>query len=175
MSATTPFAIDTWNEQGELLATKPYAAVDRRADILKNVFVFVLTSTRELLLGSITESHLSKKLYKGKLGTPTVTLLRHGEEPMKAAGRGLMNDLAIHPSKMTFLGEHLETMSDGTRRIMNVFFCIYDGAKKVNTHTLTEIRLIRRVELEPLLQVNPDQFSPQFITAYSRYKRVLPF
>ncbi|OHB25460.1 MAG: hypothetical protein A2542_00530 [Parcubacteria group bacterium RIFOXYD2_FULL_52_8] len=169
------FAVEIVNEQGVCVGTKPYGEVDRLHDILKNVFIFLLTPDRELILATITEHRLSKKIYKGKFGTPTVSLLRHGEDCEKAAKRALVNDLAIYPATLVHLGDNMETMNDGTRRLMCVYYAIHDTNVKVNGHILKDIRPVRREELTRLLQTSSEQFSPQFLVAYDRYKSILPF
>ncbi|PIR45260.1 MAG: hypothetical protein COV10_00010 [Candidatus Vogelbacteria bacterium CG10_big_fil_rev_8_21_14_0_10_51_16] len=169
------FDVDIFNDAGEPIGAKPWPQVDRRRDVLRNAFVYVFTPEREMLLATITEEHLSKKIYKGKLGSPAVTLVRHGESCEKAATRALVNDLAIYSSKLVHLGDTFETFNDGTKRHMCVFFCVHDANVKPNGHMLANVRRVRRQDMETLLRLNPEQFSPQFVQSYQRYKRHFPF
>ena len=170
-----PYEVDIFDNEGNCIGTKPWPTVDRKNDILPNAFVFVFTPDHEMLLGKITEDYLSKKIYKGKLGAPAVTLIRHGEPCEKAARRALLNDLTIHSPKLNYLGEQFETFSDGTKRKMCTFFCIHDQNLKLNSQVIDSVRTIRRVELETLLRLSPEQFSPQFVRSYERNKRHFPF
>ena len=171
----TSYRVDTLDDKGNIIGSKAWNEVDRRNDFLPNAYVFVFTPMKEMLLATLTESKLSKKIYKGKMGVPAVSLVWSNEEPEKAAMRALLNDLSIHPSEVFFLGKEFENLSDGTKRLMHVFYCLYDGECSMNTEHLSTFKKIKRVELETLLKVDPDQFSPQFVVAYERYKRKFPY
>ena len=169
------YRVDILNEHGKTVGSKPWNEVDRRNDILPNAFVFVFTSAREMLLATLTESKLSKKIYKGKMGVPAVSLLWQNEEPEKAGYRALLNDMCIHPSTIQFLGKEFESLNDGTKRLMHVFCCVYDNGWNLNAEQIASIKKVKRVELETLLKIDPDQFSPQFVVAYEKYKRKFPY
>ncbi|MBI5138322.1 MAG: hypothetical protein HZA95_00810 [Candidatus Vogelbacteria bacterium] len=174
-SSSHSYKVDILDEHGKPVETKVWNEVDRRKDYLENAFVFVFTQNREMLLATLTESKLSKKIYKGKMGVPAVSLVWQNEDPSKAAERALLHDMCIHPSKLYLLGREFESLKDGTKRLMNVFYCLYDNNWNINTEQLSTIKKIKRVELETLLKIDPDQFSPQFLVAYEKYKRKFPY
>ncbi|MBI4146012.1 NUDIX domain-containing protein [Candidatus Woesearchaeota archaeon] len=82
--------IDTFDENGKVVAHKLRKDINKTTDILKAVYIILENNHEEVYLTLSTG-----ELWKGKWGVSAAGIVRHNETPLQAAQRTLKRELGI--------------------------------------------------------------------------------
>ena len=161
------------DDAGNVAGTKPRKEIDRRADVLYTVHVFVFMPDRRFALARIPDG---KPIYAGQWGSTAATLVQQGEMRDDAASRALNLELWIPNARPMFLGQNFDRVEGTVRRLHAAYQYEYTKDKLRFDHTKTaEIVYLTRGELEERIAKERATFAPTFLMLWERYKDRLSF
>lgn len=158
--------VPVFDEQENVIVTKPRSEIDKKNDIVYCVDVVVIRPNGHLILSKIPEG----KLYKGQLASTAATMLRSEEEPLEAAKRGLKKELGLNDAKPQYLGKEFFTFPDGVKRFKSTFKLVFEGDLKPNPEDVEELVEFSPEAIDEMLKNGDQTLAPTFAAIWDRYK-----
>jgi hypothetical protein len=166
--------VDVLDREGNITGQKKRVDIDKMRDIHHAVYTLMITPTGELVLSCIPNRKDLPNVYADMLATTVNTIRRHKESAEEAARRAISRELFIDDPDITFLGEGMQTFSDGRMNFVSGF-CMVGEAP--DTYSLTDIDGLVTM---PFKQVHRDMrehkhhFAPTLVKFWQEWGDRLP-
>ncbi len=157
--------VEVFNEQGKIINIKPRKEASPR-DILKTVYIFVCNPKGELWL---TIAPGSKMVWPNHYWPSACGVVRHKEDPDRAALRTVRRELGIKNPNLKFLGARFIDFK-GMRHFASCYCCTCDDAIQPDSRDVSKGDFLAFDELEDLMSHNRSGFSPMFLQLYDMFK-----
>jgi hypothetical protein len=168
------YLVDILNADGDIVGQKKRVDIDKRQDIHHAVYTLMITPQGDLVLACIPKREDLPNVYAGKFATTVNTIRRHQETPKEAALRAVSRELFIDDAKVSFLGENMQTFSDGRTNFVSGFYLVGEAP---DTYSLTDIDgLVAMSPKQMRTDVikHPQHFAPTLLTFWREWGDRLP-
>ncbi len=166
--------VDVLDANGNVTHHKARREIDKSKDIYHTIHVLLITPEKDILLSVIPTREDLPNLYSSHYGTTLATIRRHGETSDEAAVRALSRELFIDEVQPIKLGELFETLSDGHKSLMTVYYFQSEIPDAYSIVDIGSLVAMTPKEIDVLVETCSEDLAPNFKVLWQKYRTKLP-